>query len=86
MVSFRIMNKNEFENNAAYIFSILSTNMTDIAPTGNTYEEDFYCWKKAVSDGLKRPERNIILIINEELLIGFFQYCVNISTFIMEEI
>lgn len=86
MVSFKKMNNNEFENNAAYIFSILDTNMTDIAPTGNAYEEDFRCWKQAVSDGLKYLERNIILIKDEDFLIGFFQYYVNSGTFMMEEI
>ena len=40
--------------------------MKDIAPSGNTYEEDFHCWKQAVCEGLKHPARDILLIKDVE--------------------
>jgi hypothetical protein len=86
MASFEIMKNDLFESNAAAIFSILATNMTVIAPTGNTYDEDFRSWKQAVENGLQKQEISIILIKNDGALIGYFQYSVNNDTFIMEEI
>ncbi len=66
--------------------------MSQIAPTGNTPEEDFKCWHTGVSEGLQKSERNIILIKDKENIIGFFQYYTfvnsntNKDTFMMEEI
>ena len=60
--------------------------MTVIAPTGNSREYDFKCWYEAVNDGLQREERQIILIKDNDKIIGFFQYFTNADTFMMEEI
>lgn len=86
MISFEYLNKPDFSSFAQQIFDILADNMTVIAPTGNSREEDFNLWFDAVGDGLQRPERQIILIKDNENLIGFFQYYTNADTFMMEEI
>lgn len=85
---FSYLNKTKFNEYAPYIFGILADNMTKIAPTGNTREEDYKCWYGAVSEGLSRAERQIILITDSTSneIIGFFQYYVNADTFVMEEI
>ena len=80
------LKKADFSLWAQQIFDILADNMTVIAPTGNTREEDFAMWYGAVSNGLNKEERHIILIKENENLIGFFQYCINTDTFKMEEI
>ena len=85
-VSFSFLNKSDFQTVARQIFDILADNMTVIAPTGNSREEDFGLWSNAVSDGLRRAERQIILIKDDDNLIGFFQYYTNEDTFMMEEI
>ncbi len=85
-VSFSYLNKPDFQTVARQIFDILADNMTVIAPTGNSREEDFALWSDAVSDGLQRAERQIILIKDDDNLIGFFQYYTNADTFMMEEI
>ena len=85
-VSFSYLNKSDFQTVARQIFDILADNMTVIAPTGNSREEDFSLWSDAVSDGLRRAERQIILIKDDDNLIGFFQYYTNADTFMMEEI
>ena len=84
--SFEYLNKLDFPAIADDIFNILADNMTVIAPTGNTREDDYNCWYGCVSDGLKRDERQIILIKDNGNIIGFFQYCINEDTFMMEEI
>lgn len=86
MISFEYLNKSDFSVFAQQIFNILADNMTVIAPTGNSREQDFTLWLDAVSDGMQRPERQIILIKDNEKLVGFFQYYTNADTFMMEEI
>ena len=86
MINFEYLNKADFSVYAQTIFDILSDNMTKIAPTGNTLEEDFRMWFSAVSSGLQRNERQIILIKDSENVVGFFQYYTNKDTFMMEEI
>ena len=85
-IIFEHLNKNDFPDISSVIFNILADNMEQIAPTGNSREDDFNCWYDGVSDGLKREERQIILIKDSECIIGFFQYYTNADTFMMEEI
>ncbi|MBQ3128504.1 MAG: hypothetical protein IJC13_05655 [Clostridia bacterium] len=85
-MNFEYLNKKDFVLLSRQIFDILADNMAEIAPTGNSRDEDFNCWFSAVSDGLEREERQIILIKNGTEIIGFFQYYVNEDTLAMEEI
>lgn len=85
-IEFEYLNKLDFQTVANDLFNILADNMKKIAPTGNTREEDYKCWYEGVSKGLKRDERQIILIKDNKNIIGFFQYYINADTFMMEEI
>ena len=78
--------KSEFSQHSKSLFEILSCNMDKIAPTGNTREDDYKCWFDAVSEGLSRDERQIVLIKDKNEIIGYFQYYINKNTFMMEEI
>ena len=60
--------------------------MSVIAPTGNSYEEDYRLWYSAVAPALEKDVRQIILIYKDTEIIGYFQYYVNETTFMMEEI
>ena len=86
LITFEFLNKTDFSQKSKEIFDILADNMTMIAPTGNTREEDYICWSDSVSEGLERTERKIVLIKRYNELIGFFQYFTNEDTFRMEEI
>ncbi len=85
-ISFQYLDKKDFASLSRQIFDILADNMVEIAPTGNSRDEDFDSWVSAVGDGLTRDERQIILIKNGTEIIGFFQYYVNEDTLAMEEI
>ena len=85
-VTFEYLDKSDFSTVAPVIFCILADNMEKIAPTGNTREEDYKCWYEGVREGLKRDERQIVLIENKDRIVGFFQYYTNADTFMMEEI
>lgn len=86
MISFDILPKNEAENILPSLFRILHSNMSVIAPTGNSYKEDYRLWFNAVAPALKKVARQIILIYHDTEIIGYFQYYVNETTFMMEEI
>lgn len=85
-MKFQYLDKKNFTDVSRQIFDILADNMSVIAPTGNSREEDYNCWVSAVSDGLAREERQIILICNDTEIIGFFQYYTNEDILMMEEI
>ena len=68
------------------IFAILANNMRAIAPTGNSYDEDREIWLKYAVPVWRAGKSNVILIICEDMLCGYFQYSLTDTTFIMEEI
>ncbi len=86
MVAFDILSKDKPDKVLPSLFRILHSNMSVIAPTGNDFEKDYRIWIDAVSHGLKQDARKIILIYDDAEIIGYFQYYVNSSTFMMEEI
>lgn len=85
MIHFDFLAKSDKDKLLPMIFEILYSNMSVIAPTGNEREADYQCWYGAVSAGLERDARQIILIYDDDRIIGFFQYYVNETTFMMEE-
>ena len=86
MIRFEFLDKNRAEEFSPALFRLLYTNMEKIAPTGKSFAEGYAEWHDAVSEGLQRPPRQILLIYDGEVLAGFFQYYVNETTFMMEEI
>ena len=86
MVTFDILSKDKADKVLPSLFRILHSNMNVIAPTGNSCEEDLSVWYNAVAPALEKGARQIILIYDDAEIIGYFQYYVNITTFMMEEI
>lgn len=88
MIEFSYLSKNEFNKNAGKLFSVLYDNMTKIAPTGNSREEDYKLWYEAMSDEMQSDKRHIIIISqkNSQEIIGFFKYSTNECVFMMEEV
>lgn len=84
--SFQFMDKSKAESVLPELYNILYTNMSIIAPTGNSYEEDKKEWLSCVAPALERIQRQIILIVDRDTLAGYFQYYVNNGVFMMEEI
>ena len=85
MISCRFLDKNEVQRLLPQLFSILHENMSVIAPTGNAYEEDYALWSGAVALAMQKENREIVLIFNDETLIGYLQYYTNETTFMIEE-
>ena len=81
----QFLDKNEVQRWLPQLFSILHENMCVIAPTGNTYDEDYALWSGAVAPAMQKDNRKIVLIFNDETLIGYLQYLTNETTFMIEE-
>ena len=86
MITFKFLPKEHAEEYFPALFDILYNNMSKIAPSGMTYEEDFNEWYGAVLPALVNNEPRKIILIYDDKLIGYFQYYVNETTFMMEEI
>ena len=88
MFEFKYADKNLIESLLPALFKILHSNMSEIAPTNNSFEKDFEIWSENVSPALKKDARKIVLMYSEEMLAGYFQYYINAETnsLMMEEI
>lgn len=85
---FVYLGKNKTDKYIEELFKILHFNMSQIAPTGNSYKEDFEMWSSAIIPALEKEQRQIVLMYVDNLLVGYFQYYINIETksLMMEEI
>lgn len=85
-MTFEFMPKEKASEILPGLFAILAENMSVIAPTGNGYEEDLAEFMANVLPAVQKPRRQIIIIRDGEKTAGYFQYFVNETTFMMEEI
>lgn len=82
-MTFAFLDKAQFDERAQELFDLLYANMEPVVPGEFVFEE----WKAAVGGGMKSPKRQIVLMNDDRgALAGFFQYYVNDTTFMMEEI
>ena len=86
MIHFEYMDKALFADDAEAIFLLLAAAMGEIAPTGNSYQDDYRSWRGAIDEELRDDNRKIVLIYAENALIGFFQYSIKGDVFWMEQI
>lgn len=84
--TFSFAPKNSLDALLPQLFSILRANMTAIAPTGDSYEEDLALWKAYILPALGDKDRQLVLLHWEGHLAGYFQYAVHGDTLMMEEI
>ena len=86
MISFSFLEKSRAEEVFPALFKILHSNMSVIAPTGNSYEEDYAYWHDCIFHELDNPQRQIIMILDDNTMVGYFQFSLNETTFKMEDI
>lgn len=68
------------------MFRILYTNMTKIAPTGCTYEEDEAMWLSYASEQMTKEYPEYILMYKDDAMIGYFQYSIEGDTLMADEV
>lgn len=84
--SFAFANKEAVVSVLPGLFRILHANMSLIAPTGSSYEEDFAVWRENILPAMKTAGRQIVLMTANGELAGYFQYNADGDTLMMEEI
>ena len=68
------------------LFEILYENMTAIAPTGYTYEEDWLAWSEYNTPRIESGEASVLLMMVEEEIVGYFQYSIEENCLWAEEV
>ena len=87
MFSFRNIDKRDMDNIAPELFRILSENMSAIAPTGNSFDDDYQMWSSYVlSDDFWTSDRKIVMMLSNDEIVGYFQYCVHGDILTVEEV
>lgn len=83
---FSFLDKSQADEILPELYDILYSNMSVIAPTGNSYDEDNRQWISCVLPALEKAPRRIILIHTGDILAGYFQYYINDGVLMMEDI
>ncbi len=88
MGEFLFLDKQKLDVFLPRLFGILHSNMSLIAPTNNSYEDDFEIWSSHIIPAIQKEKRQIVLMCVESELVGYFQYYINSDTdsLMMEEI
>lgn len=88
MFYFKYADKMQLEQYFSELFDILHSNMSLIAPTNNSYQEDFEIWSSYTVPAMQNEQRQIILMYVDNKLAGFFRYYIHDDTasLMMEEI
>ena len=88
MGEFLFLDKQKLDVFLPRVFEILHSNMSLIAPTNNSYEDDFEIWSSHIIPAIQKEQRQIVLMCVESELVGYFQYYINSDTdsLMMEEI
>lgn len=68
------------------LFKILHSNMTLIAPTNNSYEDDMKIWMTMIVPAMESESRQIVRMYVDDELAGFFQYDIKADSLMMEQI
>lgn len=84
--TFQYADKQHIEEILPCLFDILHSNMSILAPTGNTYEHDRKEWTSHIIPAMQREHRQIVLMFADHELAGYFQYDIRSDSLMMEEI
>ena len=83
--TFSVLDPAQSEDLLPQLFSILARNMSEIAPTGNAYEEDQLVWLSYMRSDQAR-EKQILLAYADGALAGYLQYSITGDTVLIEEV
>ena len=85
-IHFRYADKSSVDALLPDLFDILYGNMNEIAPCGKSRDEMFAEWFYEVSPAMKKAPRQIVLMLDGDEIIGYFQYYTREEMLMMEEI
>ncbi len=87
-VCFRYLDSQDIIDYLPQLFHILHSNMSVIAPTNRSYEEDFELWVSNIYPEMQNDARKTVLIFVDDRLIGYFRFYINYDALflLMEDI
>ena len=85
-ISFSLLDKTHSSEILDELYDILYGNMSVIAPTGSSYEEDKQSWLPCIVSALENPTTKNSVDLWRAGLAGFFMFSLKNETFLMEEI
>ncbi|MBE6626125.1 MAG: hypothetical protein E7628_02940 [Ruminococcaceae bacterium] len=83
---FEYADKNQIDDLLPSLFDILYANMREITPSGKSREEEFNGWFSEVYPAMQKAPRQIVLMLDGDKIIGYFQYYTRDALLMMEEI
>ena len=81
-----VTTKNEVLRYLPEMFTIIYDNMSRIAPTGCTRDEDYKLWHSSMLKNIGNENFRYVLILSDNVLAGYFQYRASDGVFYMDEI
>lgn len=85
-ISFRFLRREEAATILPQLFRILHTNMSLIAPSDCSYDEDRTLWLAYIIPALDQAEISILLMYAGDNLAGYFQYRIVGDTMAIDEV
>ena len=84
--SFKYLDKSAADIVLPVLFDILYSNMNEITASGMCRDEEFNNWFSEVSPAIQKAPRQIVLMMLNSEIIGYFQYYTRETLLMMEEI
>ena len=83
---FEFLDKSKVSEILPSLFDILYDNMEKIAPFDKSFEQAKLEWTQQVAPAMKKDTRQLVLMYNNNTLVGYAQYYTNKTIFMIEEI
>ncbi len=83
---FKFLDKSKVSEILPALFDILYDNMEKIAPFDRSYEQAKLEWIQQVTPAMKKDKRQIVLMYDNNTLVGYAQYYINETILMIEEI
>lgn len=83
---FEFLDKSKVSEILPALFDILYDNMGKIAPFDRSYEQAKLEWTQQVTPAMKKDKRQIVLMYDNNTLVGYAQYYTNDTLLMIEEI
>ena len=85
-IQFKYLDKSAADKVLPVLFDILYSNMNEIAPCGKSRDEEFNNWFYTVLPAIQKEPRQMVLMLDSDEIIGYFQYYTRETLLMMEEI
>lgn len=86
MMKIDFLDKSEKDKWLPKLFELYYSNMSEIAPSGLSFEEERKLWLSEVSPALDKAPRQVLLCTDGDKLLGYIQYYTRNDLIMLEEL